>query len=155
MFESSRFLPTSRLVATARRQFMGSMDCASITAEGVLRAGYIVGYPKAGKGPTKVSYSGMIIDADMLSAIRICCPFIVNRRPTLATPLLEPKWPMQRALVAFPSFPSASNHMPSKPTCLLKNCPLFIGLWQIQRARCWLPIHTDLGLHCRVGQQAF
>jgi hypothetical protein len=43
---------------------MGSMDCASITAEGVLRAGYIIGYPKAGKAHTKMSYSGMIIAAD-------------------------------------------------------------------------------------------
>jgi hypothetical protein len=67
MFESFRFLPTSRLIATARRQFMGSMDCASITAEDVLRAGYIVGYPKVCKAPTKVSYSGMVVAADKLA----------------------------------------------------------------------------------------
>lgn len=67
MFDSSRFLPGSRLVATARCQFMGSMDCARITAKGVLRAGYIVGYPRVGKAHTKMSYSGMIIAADKLA----------------------------------------------------------------------------------------
>ena len=63
MFESSRFLPASRLVAAARRHLMSSMDCASITSEGVLRAAISI----QGRQAHKVSYSGMVIAADKLA----------------------------------------------------------------------------------------